>query len=706
MIYLVTKNRELFNSDLYKIITVEYSLYLMKHWKVIQCDSETDGRDAHINKLLCFQFGNDAADSRIVVDTLTIPIIKYKLILESKLLIFQNAKFDLQFLYNYGIKPLRIYDTMIVEQFLHLGFPSGLTVSKETYNNYKFNFPYHSNNNSYTLSYALDAIAYKRLNVYISKEIRGQIIWRGLDADVIKYAASDVTYLEKIMKSQLEDLNKIPNAIIGAKIECDFTPVIAYLEWCGIKLDETKWKKKMQNDKLNLIKAEKALNNFILRTPSLSKFHYYENTLFSEFNGDRFTINWSSSKQVIEVAKILGFNTKVQDKKTGADKDSVLENHLKTQKGINDEFLSLYFNYQEYAKVVSSFGQGHLNAINPKTGRIHTVYRAIGTISGRMSCGSTQSNTDLEKFKQLPKGSCKFPNMQQLPHDKETRACFIAEKGNLFCSCDYSAMEARIGADVYNEHKLLDEFLYGSGDTHAAYAKAVFAKELEGIDTKDVKEKRPDLRNKVKSVEFAVQFGSDGTAVAPQLKISIEEARQLVTNLLNGMTGLKSFKEKSAKFVLANGYVNILPQTGHRGYWYDWEYWKDIQKSYTSEFWEDYKKYHKGTNDEVCKEVKIHFQAKSKWCDRMSLNLPTQGGGAIVLKEAMITLYKLIIDNGYWGKILFCNFTHDECNTEFPEELKDTYPQIVAKIMQEAAAKYYHKLPIPAVAEVDNCWIH
>ena len=508
------------------------------------------------------------------------------------------------------------------------------------------------------------------------------------------------------MKSQLEDLNKIPNAIIGAKIECDFTPVIAYLEWCGIKLDETKWKKKMQNDKLNLIKAEKDLNNFILRTPSLSKFHYYENTLFSEFNGDRFTINWSSSKQVIEVAKILGFNTKVQDKKTGADKDSVLENHLKTQKGINDEFLSLYFNYQEYAKVVSSFGQGHLNAINPKTGRIHTVYRAIGTISGRMSCGSTQSNTDLEKFKQLPKSSCKFPNMQQLPHDKETRACFIAEKGNLFCSCDYSAMEARIGADVYNEHKLLDEFLYGSGDTHAAYAKAVFAKELEGIDTKDVKEKRPDLRNKVKSVEFAVQFGSDGTAVAPQLKISIEEARQLVTNLLNGMTGLKSFKEKSAKFVLANGYVNILPQTGHRGYWYDWEYWKDIQKSYTSEFWEDYKKYHKGTNDEVCKEVKIHFQAKSKWCDRMSLNLPTQGGGAVVLKEAMITLYKWVIDNGYWGKILFCNFTHDECNTEFPEELKDTYPQIVSKIMQEAAAKYYHKLPIPAVPEVDNCWRH
>ena len=52
---------------------------------------------------------------------------------------------------------------------------------------------------SYTLSYALDAIAYKRLNVYISKEIRGQIIWRGLDADVIKYAA--LTYWGRIISN-------------------------------------------------------------------------------------------------------------------------------------------------------------------------------------------------------------------------------------------------------------------------------------------------------------------------------------------------------------------------------------------------------------------------------------------------------------------------------------------------------------------------
>ena len=715
MIYLVTNNKELFDNDVYTIIDLDRCISLLWEMPLIQVDTETNGRDAHINQVLCIQFGNDFKDCRIVVDTNNISLRVFKEVLEAKYLIFQNAKFDLQFLYNYGIHPLKVYDTMIVEQFLHLGYPSG------------------------SISCSLKEIAWRRLDIDLDKSIRSQIIWRGLDTEVIKYAAGDVTYLERIMKSQLYDLSKIPNSMIGAKIECDFTPVIAYLEWCGIKLDESRWLEKMRKDKLKLQQSEEALNKFLLENynngnTALKQFIYVNNepSLFEEFNTDlgipQARINWSSSPQVISVAKALGFNTMTTDKNTGKEKESAMEKQLLSQKGVNDTFLRLYFGegeegdsnyfpgYSGSYKVVTSFGQGHLNAINPRTGRIHTIYRAIGTISGRMSSGSEQNNNDLAKLKGLPinpsakqkkegKG-CNYPNMQQLPHDKETRACFVAEKGNLFCSCDYSAMEARIGADVYDEHKLLDEFLYGSGDTHAAYAKAVFAKELEGVDTKDVKKKRPDLRNKVKAVEFAVQFGSDGTAVAPQLKISVDEARQLVTNLLNGMTGLKTFKEKGSKFVMTHGYVNILPQTGHRGHWHDWEHWKEVQKSYTSDFWEDYKLHHKGTGDDVCKEVKAHFQAKSKWCDRMSLNLPTQGGGAVVLKEACIKLYNWIIDNGYWGKILFCNFTHDEINTEFPIELKDTYPKIVSQIMQDAAAKYFHKLPIPAVPEIDNCWRH
>ena len=428
MIYLVTEQIELFNNDIYSIIDLDQCLNLLWSMPIIQVDSETDGKDAHINKVLCIQFGNDSLDCRIVVDASTISLSVFKEVLEDKYLIFQNGKFDLQFLYNYNIHPLKVYDTMIVEQFLHLGYPPG------------------------SMSYSLKEIAWRRLGVDIDKTVRSQIIWRGLDSEVINYAAGDVTYLERIMKSQLEDIVKIPNAKVGAKIECDFTPVIAYLEWCGIKLDENRWKAKMKKDKINLNKAIEALYEFVLKTPSLSQFIYYnlQGDLFSGFDEKpKVDINWSSSQQVIKVAKILGFNTTVQDKKTGEDKDSVLEKHLSTQKGINDEFLKLYLNYQEYAKVVSSFGQGHLNAINPNTGRIHTIYRAIGTISGRMSSGSKDINTDLAKLKGLPMNPsakqkqegklCSYPNFQQLPHDAETRACFVAEKRNLFCSCDYSA---------------------------------------------------------------------------------------------------------------------------------------------------------------------------------------------------------------------------------------------------------------------------
>lgn len=363
MIYLVTGQPNLFEDPEYKVISIEESLQLLDSCKILQADSETTGRDAHLCDLLCFQLGSREKDFQIVIDCTTVSILKYKDILESKYLIFQNAKFDLQFLYNYKIIPRKVYDTMIVEQLLYLGYPPGV------------------------ISYSLASIAERRLGIYIDKEIRGQIIWRGLDREVILYAANDVKYLEDIKDKQIEDC-KAKECLVGAKLECDFVPAISYLEWCGIKLDEAKWKEKMREDQEKLRESEDALNKFAVNTSSLSKFCKADRQgdLFTGFNTKpQCIINWSSSRQVVQVAKILGFDTKVQDKKTGEDKDSVLEKHLSSQKGINDKFLKLYFNYQEQAKLVSSFGQSQLNMVNPKTGRCHTIYKQLGASSGRMS---------------------------------------------------------------------------------------------------------------------------------------------------------------------------------------------------------------------------------------------------------------------------------------------------------------------------------
>lgn len=373
MIYLISKNQQLFKSDVYSIISIEESLKIMEDWKMIQCDTETTGTFAKLDSLLCTQFGNIDKTIQIVVDCTTIDIRNYKQVMESKYLLFQNGKFDLQFFYNYGIIPRKIYDTMCVEQLLHLGYPSG------------------------SISYSLKEIAWRRLNVDLDKTIRGQIRWRGLDDKVIEYAASDVVYLYDIMKSQIVDC-KAQNCMVGAKLECDFVPVIAYLEWCGIKLDATKWKAKMKKDKANLEDAIKQLNNFVVKTPALKQFTFIDRQgdLFNGFSLEpQVTINWASSQQVVKVAKLLGFNTTIQDKKTGKDKDSVLEKSLALQKDINDEFLKLYLGHGEpgdkdyfagytgSAKVVTSFGQGHLNTICPTDGRSHTIYKQLGAASGK-----------------------------------------------------------------------------------------------------------------------------------------------------------------------------------------------------------------------------------------------------------------------------------------------------------------------------------
>lgn len=417
MIYFVTSQQEILPNPLYKIISVDESLQIMKDWKIIQLDTETSGRDPHICKLLCLQLGNDKDDVRIVIDASSIDIKKYKNLIEDSLIIGQNLKFDLQFLYKYEIIPRHVYDTMIVEQLLHLGWPAG------------------------KISYSLKEIAYRRLHIELDKTIRGEIRWRGLDSSVIQYAASDVTHLEKIMHSQVKDLKK-QELMKAALIECNFIPAIAYLEWCGIHLNRKKWERKMQKDQQNLANAEKALSEFVVHKPELKKYVYI-NTQGDLFNGFDLTpkvnINWASSQQVVKVAKILGFDTKVQDKKTGEDKDSVLEKHLKSQKGICDEFLKLYFDYQEHFKVCTSFGQGHLNAINPVTDRIHTVYRQLGAASGRMSCGSQQPNEDLAKLLGISPKNCTYPNCQQLPADEDTRGAFDAPEGYEWCSCDFSA---------------------------------------------------------------------------------------------------------------------------------------------------------------------------------------------------------------------------------------------------------------------------
>lgn len=265
-------------------------------------------------------------------------------------------------------------------------------------------------------------------------------------------------------------------------------------------------------------------------------------------------------------------------------------------------------------------------------------------------------------------------------------------------------LESRLGADIYNEPTMIEEYLHGSGDIHSLTAKHCFPKELKDIEVKDIKAKFPELRKKAKPVEFSQQFGGTDYAIQNAMSCSLEEAHEIGENYRQGFKGIARFKDKGSKFVRSHGYVVMCQITGHKMYWWDWNKWRREQQSYTQEFWDEYRQYHKGTGDEIAQEVSKHFRAASKW-DRMALNAPTQGSGIIILKTAMVNFFHWIIQNNLFGIIKIVDLVHDEACIEYPEN----HPEVAVKLkefMEASSAFYCKKLPIPAEAEVSDHWVH
>ena len=502
MIYLVSNTIELDSSveDIQKMSLTD-AVDLIKSWPVVQFDGETTGLDPHICKLRSHQFGykdfKTGNADQIVIDSFDFAPTLYADIFEKSYLIGHNLKFDIEYLYNYGIVPNQIYDTMIAEQTLYLGYKPK------------------------NIHHSLGDVTRRYLGIELDKSFQSQIASKGLTLEGIRYAANDVVHLQDIRRAQIAiaESRKCSKAI---QLENDFVTSVAYLEWCGIKLDAEKWAVKIKDNQEKSRATEQWLNEYVISNPKLcEKFatDYEVSDLFSGPSGfsKQCTVQWSSTQQVIPVFKELGFNVTTLDKKSHEEKESVMEDVIKSQRGIADDFLAKYFDYKEAEKDLSSFGQGHINAINPNTGRIHTQFKQIGTVTGRMSSGSDdkygsgKNNNDLAKLKGLPvnptqhekkKGlGCPYPNMQQLPHDKYTRSCFIAEPSNIFVSCDYSAEESRVQGCVWKEEEILKCFREGI-DTHNMYAKMFFPKELADCDVIDVKNKHPDLRQRAKSAEF------------------------------------------------------------------------------------------------------------------------------------------------------------------------------------------------------------
>jgi len=658
MRYLITTQK--IPSPNYQTCTVEESLAYLSNLEEIAVDTETLGFDPYTCILISLQLGDGT--NQYFIDTTTIDIQNYKNLLESKLLVMQNGKFDLRFLYHHRIIPSSVYDTYLAERTIYLGIDSHKA--------------------------GLDSLCKEYLGVTLDKEERKNISAR-LTESLIVYGCKDVEYLLEIKRIQ-QGFIKEKGLEVSIELDNRFVKVLAYIEYCGIKLDAEKWKSKIENTRREMVKFKNDLDKFI-RENNMEEFINFQGDLFNPELS--VVINWNSPQQVIRFFNLIGVNTKVKDK--GEYKDTVEQGHLlKFAKKF--PIIETYCKYKEYQKDLSTYGENWFNLINPVSGRVHTQFKQLMN-TGRLSSGGKDKIMKVE-----------LPNMQNIPSDQETRSCFVAEKGNLLIGVDYSGQEQVVLANRSMDRNLLEFYDKGLGDMHSFVASKMH-RELEGLTLDEIKKKHKDKRQAAKIAGFAIGYGGTPTAIADQLQVSEEKAQQVYDGYFEAFPGLKEYFEKTKQEGLKNGYVLISPETGKKCYIEYYEEFLEIQKEFNKEFWSRYRKLKEKAPEsptflEIKDKVSKYFTKKGE-IERMSLNFPIQGSSSEITKLSAIYFWdEYLVPNNLLFIVKFVNVIHDENLIEAPEHLAEEACKAMVDAMEKSGDKFCKRVKLKAEPAVATFW--
>lgn len=677
MIYLVTKQNALFENENYKVISVEESLRLLNSLTIVGLDVETEGLDPWTKKLKSIQLGN--YDFQVVIDTTTIDPTLYKYYLESnRLFVGWNLKFDLKFLFKQGIVPRKVWDGYLAEKLMWLGYPSGIH------------------------SLSLKAAGEHYLGIELDKSVRGKIIYAGLTDDVIIYSANDVKYLEKIMELQQLELAKkgLEKAII---YENKFVLPLAYCEYCGVKLDVDKWKAKMQKDEQRVKTALDNCNKWLLKNEPDSNYIFIDRQgdIFNGFNLEpQVTLNWNSAKQLIPLFKKYGVNVTIEDREKGGTKDSIDAKSLKPQKD-KCSLIPLYLEYKEAVKVTSTYGENFLKQINPVSGRIHTNYQQMGADTTRVTSGGKDKDAKVD-----------YVNLLNLPANAETRACFVAEKGNKWISIDYSGQETYLMASIANDSAIIEELTNGSGDIHSLTAYMSYHEIPRDTNIKDIKKNYHNLRQEAKGIEFAINYGGDANTISRNKGIPIEEATKIYNSYMSGFKGLKKYQDFRRKDWFDKGYILLNPLTGHKAYIYDYERLLEDKKWMSTLDWNYYREMKNSCPEcDTVQRVRHFFKRKSA-SEKQSINYPIQATGSMCLRVSMINFFEYLRNNNLLFKALICVTPYDEINCEAPAEIANDVAKVLYNCMIKAGSYFCTRCKLDADISYDKdgnlptYWVH
>jgi DNA polymerase-1 len=296
--------------------------------------------------------------------------------------------------------------------------------------------------------------------------------------------------------------------------------------------------------------------------------------------------------------------------------------------------------YRQLSKLLSTYLVALKPLINPNTGRIHTHFNQMATVTGRLS------STD--------------PNLQNIPTrtevGKQMRRMFVPGKGyDLLMSCDYSQVELRIMASMAGDELLIDSFRHGQ-DVHARTASEIFGVPLDEVT--------PYMRSKAKTVNFGIIYGISDFGLGRQLGVPRGEAAQYIESYFSRYTGVREYMEREKQKARDLGYVETL--FGRR------RYLPDIHAS--------------------------NFNRRS-FAERTAINTPIQGTAADIIKLAMLKVARELKKAGVKSRVLLQ--VHDELVLEITREEQEQVSRIVKDAMETAVTL---SVPLVAEIAVGRTW--
>jgi DNA polymerase-1 len=390
-------------------------------------------------------------------------------------------------------------------------------------------------------------------------------------------------------------------------MDLPLVPVLLRMEQTGVRIDP---------DLLRTMSAKLAVD-----IDTLAERIYAD-------SGHRFNVN--SPKQLGEVL----FNQMGLPKpmKYGKGKVVSTAQDVLEELAVNHPIAALVIEHRQLQKLKGTYLDALPQLVDAE-GRIHTTFNQVGTATGRLS--STN------------------PNLQNIPIrtaiGREIRAAFIAAKGNVLMSADYSQIELRLMAHFSQDPLLLNAYRTGQ-DIHTLTAAEVF-----GVDPATMSK---ETRARAKAVNFGIVYGISPFGLAAQLGIPQGEAKTYIETYFDRYKGVRAFIDQTLETVrteqavrTAFGRIRPIPDIGSRN------------------------------------------PNMRGFAERTAVNTPLQGTAADLIKLAMIALDRKITERNLKSRMTLQ--VHDELLFDVVPEEVEEMQQLVKQEMESVA-----QFSIPIVAEV------